>query len=286
MLRALEISQQIPDQTVAAGVLESIGDFHAQLNQYCSAIEYFQRAGEMWMAVGNALRLGYNLKHLAQLQLFVGQWAQAEQDLERAYEQLRDAENLREQAAVLNTLGVIYRERGQWLKAQSYYEQSYQLIQEVGDPRGIGAVLINLGALQTDQGHYAEALSYFDRVLGLLGEVGTKGLEIEVFSERGRAYLGRGELERALDCSTRAVQLLEAQQGIIMQAQRFYFTHFQMLQANGRTDEAKVYLQKAHDEVCHVAGQIREEVLRASFLQNVPINRQIFQAFAGHAELS
>ncbi|MCS7197105.1 MAG: hypothetical protein NZ930_00190 [Candidatus Bipolaricaulota bacterium] len=112
--------------------------------------------------------------------------------------------------------------------------------------------------------------------------MGLKGLEVGTLSEKGRAHLGRGELSVALECSTRAMQVLETQHGMITQAQRFYFTHYRILHANGRTDEAKVYLQKAHDEVCRVANQITEESLRTSFLHNVPINREILQTFAQH----
>jgi hypothetical protein len=42
------------------------------------------------------------------------------------------------------------------------------------------------------------------------------------------------------------MQVLEAQHGMISQAHRFYFIHYRILQANGCTDEATRYLQKAY----------------------------------------
>lgn len=76
------------------------------------------------------------------------------------------------------------------------------------------------------------------------------------------------------------MQVLEAQHGMISQAYRFYFIHYRILHANGRTDEAKRYLQKAYDELCRIAGQIQEEPLRKRFLEQISINHQILQAFA------
>ncbi|MFN4218754.1 MAG: ATP-binding protein [Candidatus Bipolaricaulia bacterium] len=281
---ALEISQKLPDRSVTARVLYNIGDIHAQLGEHSQALEYFQRAGELWASLGDEHRHAYALRNSAIIQLFVGEYAHAQESLERALSEFQAAGDLRGQAAVLNNLGLVFCDLGQWERAQECYERAYKLMNEVGDRRGLGVILLNLGTLQIEQGCYTEALSYLDRVVGMLGEAGLKGLEVGTLSEKGRAHLGLGELSLALECSTRAMQVLEAQHGMISQAQRFYFTHYQILQANGRTDEAKVYLQRAYDEVCRVASQIQEDVLRASFLQNVPINREILQAF-GHRPL-
>ncbi len=280
---ALEISQKLSDVSVTARVLYNIGDVHAQLGEHSEALEYFRRAGELWASLGDEHRRAYALRNSAIIQLFLGEYAQAQESLERALAEFQAVADLRGQAAALNNLGLVFCDLGQWERAQECYEHAYKLMSEVRDRRGLGVILLNLGTLQNEQGHYTEALGYLDRVVSMLGEAGLKGLEVGTLSEKGRAHLGLGDLSLALECSTRAMQVLEAQHGMITQAQRFYFTHYQILQANGRTDEAKIYLQKAYDEVCRVAGQITEEALRASFLQNVPINRQILQAFAGHA---
>ena len=277
---ALEISQKLPDRSVTARVLYNIGDIHGQLGEHSQALEHFQRAGELWASLGDGHRQAYALRYLAIIQLFVGEYAQAQQNLERALAEFQRAGDLWGQAAALNNLGLIFCDLGQWARAQECYERAYALMSEVGDRRGLGVILLNLGTLQNEQGRYAEALDYLDRVVSMLSEAGLKGLEVETFSEKGRAHLGLGQLSLAVACSTRAMQVLESQHGIIAQAQRFYFTHYQILHASGRTDEAKAYLQRAYDEVCRVAGQIHEESLRKSFLEGVPINRKILQAWA------
>lgn len=276
--KALEISRRLSDRSVTARVLYNIGGIHAQVGEHSQALECFRHAA--WAALGDGHRQAYALRNSAIIQVFLGEYAQAQQNLERALSEFQAAADLRGQSAVLNNLGLVFCDLGEWTRAQECYERAYKLMSEVGDRRGLGVILLNMGALQNEQGRYAEALSYLDHVLSMLSEAGLKGLEVETLSEKGRAHLGLGELSLALDCSARAIQALEAQHGMITQAQRFYFTHYQILQANERTDEANVYLQKARDEVCRIANQISEEALRASFLHNVPINQQILRAWA------
>ena len=108
---------------------------------------------------------------------------------------------------------------------------------------------------------------------------GTRGLEIEALSEKGRALLGRGDWNLAIECSEHAMRLLETQQGIATEAQRFYFTHYKILLAKQRSGEAQLYLQKAYQALRQVAEEIDDAALKKSFLENVSINHQILQSW-------
>lgn len=280
LAQALELSQTLPDTSVTARILYYSGDVYGQMGEYSQALEYFRRAEEIWAALGDAQHHAYALKSRATIQLFLGEYEQARQNFERALAEFQEAADLWGQAAVFNNLGIVMHELGRWPEAQEHYERAYCLMSEARDRRGLGVILLNLGTLQIEQGRYTEALGYLDRVVSMLGEAGLKGLEVETLSEKGRAHLGLGQLRLALDCSTRAMQVLEAQHGMISQAHRFYFTHYHILQANGRTDEANRYLQKAYDKLCRIAEQIQETTLRERFLEQIAINRQILQAFS------
>lgn len=276
--RALALSQDVQDPSIAT-ILEQIGRLYCQLGEYSQALESYRRAAELGVALGDLSVQGKAQAAIAVAQLFLGEFADAQQNMERAYELLQGTGNKRLQASALNNLGVILHALGQYERARASYKQAYQLMSAEGDQRGEGIVLINLGTLAHDQGEYNVALGYFDRVVEMLSITGLKGLEIETYSEKGRVHLSRGELELSLECSERAIKILGAEQGIATEAQRFYFTHYQILQANQRPDEARISLQKAYEELQRMARQIREETLRVSFLENVSINRQIVQAW-------
>jgi len=276
--RALELSAEIPDASVTT-ILEQIGRLYRQLGEYSPALEAYRRMAQAGATLQNLGVQGKALADCAVIQLFLGQWDEALRHMEQAHELVHASGNQRLQASVLNNLGVILWRLGHYERARTRYEQAYRLMNEVKDQRGLGITLLNLGTLASDHGQYEKALDYFQRVFDLLNLVGLKGLEIETLSEQSRTHLGLGQLSQALDCSTRAIGILEAERGIATEAQRFYFTHFQILKANQRMGEAKIYVQKAYDELQRVAAEIREETLRKSFLENVQTNSQIVRAW-------
>jgi tetratricopeptide (TPR) repeat protein len=276
--RALSLSQNIAHASTAT-TMEHIGRLYRQLGEYRRAVEVHQRAAQIGIELGDLSVQGKARADIAIIQMFLGQLMEARQNMEQAHELVQAARNRRLQASVLNNFGIILHELGQYERARTSYEQAYHLMSEEGDPRGMGIVMINMGTLASDQGEYGEALGYFERVVDMLSVPGLKGLEIGTLSEKGRAHLGRGELDLSLKCSERAVSILEAEQGISTEAQRFYFTHYEILQANQRHGEARLYLQKAYEELHRTARQIREETLRTGFLENVRINHQIVQAW-------
>jgi predicted ATPase len=275
---ALELSSEIPDSS-AMTVLEQIGRLYRQLGEYSHAFTAYQRMAQAGNTLRNSGVQGKALSDCAVIQLFLGQWNEALRHMEEAHELVHASGDLRLRASVLNNLGVILSRLSRYEQARTCYEQSYQLMNEVSDQRGLGIALLNLGALATDQKQYEKAIADLQRVLGLLISVGLKGLEIETLSELGRAHLGRQEFRLALDYSARAISILEAERGIATEAQRFYFTHYQILKANQQANAAKTYAQKAYDELQRVAGEIREEILRRSFLENISLHRQILQAW-------
>jgi len=137
-------------------------------------LEYFRRAEEIWAALGDVQHHASALKSSATIQLFLGEYEQAQQNLERALAGFQAAAELWGQAAVFNNLGIVMYELGRWAQAHEYYERAYHLMSEARDRRGLGVILLNWGTLQIEQGRYTEALGYLDRVVSMLGEAGLK----------------------------------------------------------------------------------------------------------------
>jgi tetratricopeptide (TPR) repeat protein len=280
MQRALSVARRTQHPAVIADALQGVASLRARCGEYQQAVQDFQRYVDALIPLGDARRLGYALNDLALVQRACGEFAQAQQSLARADEQFRQMSDLWGQAAVSDNMGCILRDLGRYAEAQSYLERALELNRATGDQRGIGCSLVDLGVLRNDQGDYAGALEYLDRVVELLDQPGMKGLAIEAFSEKARAHLGRGEIGLARECSTRAMELLEAHGGVIEQPYRFYFTHARVLKQSGQGDAARHYLERAWAQLQRVAQQIPDENLREHFLEGVPTNRQIAQAWA------
>ncbi|MCL6643272.1 MAG: tetratricopeptide repeat protein, partial [Candidatus Bipolaricaulota bacterium] len=280
MQHALSVAHQTQRPTVIADALQGVAILRARCGEYQQAVRDFQRYVEALGPLGDARRLGYALNDLALVQRACGDFAQAQETLERANEQFQQVSDPWGQAAVTDNLGCIFRDLGRYAEAQSCLERALELNRATGDQRGIGCSLVDLGVLRNDQGDYEGALEYLDRVVGLLDQLGMKGFAIETFSEKARAHLGRGEIGLALECSTRAMELLEAHGGVIEQAYRFYFTHARVLEQSDQAAEARRFLELAHTRLQGIAVQISDERLRKNFLEAVPTNCQIVQAWA------
>jgi tetratricopeptide (TPR) repeat protein len=280
MQRALSVARRTQHPAVIADALQGVASLRARCGEYQQAVQDFQRYVDALIPLGDARRLGYALNDLALAQRACGEFAQAQQSLARADEQFRKMSDLWGQAAVSDNMGCILRDLGRYAEAQSYLERALELNRATGDQRGIGCSLVDLGVLRNDQGDYDGALEYLDRVVELLDQPGMKGLAIEAFSEKARAHLGRGEIGLARECSTRAMELLEAHGGVIEQPYRFYFMHARVLEQSGQGDAARHYLERAWAQLQRVAQQIPDENLREHFLKGVPTNRQIVQAWA------
>lgn len=95
-------------------------------------------------------------------------------------------------------------------------------------------------------------------------------------SAQGVTQLDLNELELALTCSSQAIEILAGGQTCAT-PQEIYFNHFRVLTAHKL--DAHTSLHQAYNEVMRRAEKITERETRASFLTNVPINRQILQAW-------
>jgi hypothetical protein len=56
-----------------------------------------------------------------------------------------------------------------------------------------------------------------------------------------------------------------------------YITHVHVLRAVGQDEEADRYLQRAYERLMMVAGKTQDLILRQSWLQKVPWNREILE---------
>jgi len=91
--------------------------------------------------------------------------------------------------------------------------------------------------------------------------------------------LARNLPEQALVYSEEAVELFELQP---VRPEGYQYVHACTLWANGRDEEASQYLDQAYQRIMQVARQTQNTELRRSWLEDIPLHRQIIQ----DAELS
>ncbi len=84
--------------------------------------------------------------------------------------------------------------------------------------------------------------------------------------------LAHNHPEKALAYSQEAMDLFADDP---VKPEGYQYVHVCALWANGRDEEANTLLEQAYQRVMQVAGLIQDEAFRQSWLEDVPVNRQI-----------
>ena len=90
-----------------------------------------------------------------------------------------------------------------------------------------------------------------------------------------------GDIQAAVRSSELAIQRLE-QFSYLHSPQisvaEIYYRHFSLLQMLGQVDTARLYWQKAYEELMRTANLIDDPEQQQAFLQNIPLNEEILAA--------
>jgi DNA-binding SARP family transcriptional activator/Tfp pilus assembly protein PilF len=272
--KALEMMRNLRDERGAGEALKNLAAFHVQLGEYTQGLEYYRQASKLYSELGDKREQAHALRRLGVIHEILAQYEEAREYYREARALYGEIGDKGGEGAVLNNLGLAHYAAGEYAAAAECYEEALERFAEVGDRRGQGIALINMGALCNELQDYEGALRHLGEALLIAKEPGMKGLEIEALSQMSLAYLGLGERAKALERSSSAVQLLE-KGGHLVDSHVIFFNHSRVLAANGLEGGARSYLEKAYQELMRKAGEIRDEPMRKSFLENVRVNREI-----------
>jgi hypothetical protein len=96
----------------------------------------------------------------------------------------------------------------------------------------------------------------------------------------GLVHVATGELERARAGLQEVLAQLEAEgYGGDSPEQEVWWAAAQIWQASGNSPQSRATLARAHRLVEEQAGRIGDPALRRSFLERVPVNREIEEAW-------
>jgi tetratricopeptide (TPR) repeat protein len=91
-----------------------------------------------------------------------------------------------------------------------------------------------------------------------------------------RLHLKLGQVEQAMAVSNEMNQILE-HEVVELRTEIFYWTHTQVLRADGQEQVADFFLKKAYNHILQMAEKITDDGLRRSYLENVWENREILK---------
>ena len=136
-----------------------------------------------------------------------GEPEQALQWYEQCLPLWRELGARKEEGATLNNMAMIFRQQGRYEQAQDQYEQSLRIRQEVGDRDGEGTTLNNIGRIYYDQGEYEQALTYFEQCLAIMREIGNRILEGSALNNIAAIYRAQAKPSKALKYHEQALAI-------------------------------------------------------------------------------
>jgi tetratricopeptide (TPR) repeat protein len=178
-------------------------------------------------------------------------------------------------------LGTSFLVEGEWRKAEALFRQTLDRAQALQDgwAEGWGAQL--LGRLMLWEQDWSAAEHWLQHAYRLRREHGEVHNQISDLAWLGRLHLARGQPAQALAYTTDAVTQLEALSGqtSVWELPDVLFGHAEALAAGQRLEEARHYLQRAHDGLLHFyQHQIDDDETRQVFL-NYFLNARLLTAW-------
>lgn len=278
---ALDLQRAIGDRDGEGTSLGNMAQVIHDLGDYIQAEKYLSVALAIQQAIGNRWNEINNWNDLGLLYQELG-------NLERARECLKQGLWLSQvigdeagQAYILANLGLVAYDQEDLATAEQLLKEGLKLAQGQDDLYLIAGFRNYLSSVSLKQKQFVQAIEYASAALIVYQELDLRLYSTYDLTNLAVSYLALGASEEALDYARQALHILDECGGNGPETpQRDYFLCAQVLAAIGDSTGTRTALHSAYKLVLERAEKIVDPELRQSFLERVPINRQIMQAMA------
>lgn len=278
--QALELFRTLGNRQEENTALINFGMTEFQCKSYEQALACWQQALTISQEIGHRVNEEIILGDLGDLALALGKLAEAtryHREALRLAQQMQDREG---ESLSLSGLGRIAARRGETSEARAALEKARNLYREMGHRHGEARTLYLLGQVALGAGE-EYALDYFRQALEMYKEIGDRNNALLAQAWLGLALLLAGKREEARTLLEEVEAELEATPyaGDVPE-QELWWAIYRAYREMGEK-RAQAALERARDRIQEQAGRLRDPRLRRSFLENVPVNREIMEAWTG-----
>jgi tetratricopeptide (TPR) repeat protein len=200
--RALSALRQIGDVRSEAAAYDTMGTSYFGLGDYGRARECYQQAFQRAQDTGTMQQYEASfLTSLAVLNSAEGRYDEAEAQLRRALETIKELEPPREIANTLASLANLYSQTGRHAEALDYYDEALETLKQVGEKSEMAPILIQKAGTLFELGDLEQAQRLNNSGLEIAHATGRKPAIFQ-----GRLLTGR--LAHALGRADEAVEIL------------------------------------------------------------------------------
>ncbi len=273
---ALETRRAIGDRTGEGTSLYNLALACDGLGDFTEAGSYYTAALAIQQAVGNRFEQGNILNGLGALYQNVGDLPKAQEALQQGLKVTEEIGDEAGQAYVLANLGLVVRDLGDLPGAEQMLNNGLRLARQQDDKYLMSYFQSYLAGVNLILGRPDEALQQAQASFAMRMEADMRLFTADDLATLAAAQQALGQMAKALDYARQARALLDECGGQGPETpQRDYFVCHQVFRAAGETAAARHCLTEAKRLIKERAEKIKDPGLRQSFLERVPINREI-----------
>jgi tetratricopeptide (TPR) repeat protein len=232
--------------------------------------------------VNNDFLINANLLQQAWLRSSFGQYEWTLEAMEAALPASSELAGPGLRPWMVATIGFLQLLLGQKAEGRQNLEIAQEVAEDVADRRlTIMETLARANLVAGEKRDIIRGLRYVERAIRDSVSVydtedlaNAHGVKAQLYLAQYDLEGDRSCLEKALESSAQAI-LLSEQDTTASWLEEYHYAHARVLRALGREEEADIHLTKALERVMQVAANTSDETLRRSWLENVPLNREI-----------
>lgn len=212
------ISEQIKDKELLAKSYNLMGNFHSIRTDRSKAIDYYEKALELFDQIGDKHGIAVVTHNLGTLYCMVRKTSKALYYLEKTIDLTQELGDKKLFAMTLCNMGVVYKDLENYDKALECYFKYKFISEEINDKRGIGLALGNMGNVYIELLEYDKAMECYDLQIQICEETGDMRGRAKAIGNTGDIYLRKGMIEEALQSYETYRKLSEIANDIICEA--------------------------------------------------------------------
>lgn len=193
-----------------ARALQRMGQICYQMGLFTQSLNYHIKADEIFRSDKNVKQAAANLNELALLFLITKQEKEAKQSYFRA---LATSRQLRDSSGIARTyanIGHYYEKTLNYDSAFFYQQKALQVFESIGDAEGLALVNENLGSIYEDKSQFDKAYFHFSKALVWFEQSGNTEMLIDAYNNVGDVYRKQGVYTSALRYTKKAEALAKS----------------------------------------------------------------------------
>lgn len=278
--KALAIFESLGHLPGQALVYSRLAPAYAEAYNLGPALICDRRALSLYKQINNQAKLGDAHNNLAETYVLLGAYEQAREHTLKSLEFYRQQGYKAYEANTLSLYALVMDRLGQTEAAEKLYRASIALQKALKVNFSLRYSLLYWGDFQLRAGRLAEAELTLDEVIALNEDLPHMRLTLQ--AKQAKVYLAQGQHEAALALAEAVWGEIEPTGGSGLPLPLNTLEECCSVFQACNDDRAKAVLQLATNVLKRTATAIDDPDMRASFLNNVPVNRRLQAALSAN----